>query len=73
MIDGVMALDLMVICMTLSRKDHKIREIREQENIIPGDLDLMATSMILSGNKDFSRGKSTVNNIKAFNLMWCLL
>ena len=50
-----MALDLMVICMTLSRKDHKTREIREQENIIPGDLDLMDTSMILSGNKDVNK------------------
>ena len=68
-----MALDLMVICMTLSRKDHKIRETREQENIIPGDLDLMATSMILSENKDFSRGEGKENNIKAFKLMWCLM
>ena len=68
-----MALDLMAICMTLSRKDHKIREIREQENIIPGDLDLMATSMILSENKDFIRGEGTYNNMKAFKLMWCLM
>ena len=65
-----MGLDLMGICMTLSRKDHKTRGI---EDIIPGDLDLMATSMILSGNKDFSRGEGTENNMKAFKLMWCLM
>ena len=47
-----MGLDLMGICMTLSRKDHKTRGI---EDIIPGDLDLMAISMILSGNKNFSK------------------
>ena len=43
-----MALDLMVICMTLSRKDLKIREL---EIMVPGDLDLMDISMILSGDK----------------------
>ena len=42
MTNGVMALDQTDTCMTLSRKDHKIREL---VTMMCGDLDLMDISM----------------------------
>ena len=54
-----MGLDLMDICMTLSRKDHKTREQQ-----INGDLDLMGPSMIWLGNR--SKAAIQNNNFEGF-------